>query len=305
VEIQSVISLELEMKNTLIGRSAAPALLILILLARVLTVPADAASSCFKVFDATLYSDKPDLAALGIQHLTLVEPMRWWKGAATTDDALREATKQNTVPLLQTQEPVVIDLELPLAGNSPAAQQNVARYLNTIDWMRAAGYNKPLSFYASLPLRDYWRALQGPGKAPYRAWQEENDKLAPIVAKVDALYPSLYTFYPKQDEWVTYAKANIAEARRIGRGRPVYPFLWPQYHDSAKALAHHEIEPDYWLRQLRTMRENADGLVIWGGYDFDNRKRAPWREDAAWWRATRQFLAETPNLCRAGANTTQ
>jgi hypothetical protein len=260
---------------------------------------AEAAGSCFHVYDATLFTNKPNLAAQGIQHITLVEPMRWWKGVPDNDDALRDATKTNTLPLLQSQEPVLIDLELPLAGNTPAIAQNQRRYVQVIDWMRAAGYNKPLSFYASLPLRDYWRALQGPGKAPYQAWQRENDALQPIVAKVDALYPSLYTFYQKPDDWVRYAQANIAEARRIGRGRPVYPFLWPQYHDSAGALAHHEIEADYWLRQLRAMRDNADGLVLWGGYDFEHKQRAQWNENAGWWQATRQFLSETHNICPA------
>ena len=256
---------------------------------------------CFKVFDATLYSGKPDLSALGIQHLTLIEPARWWAGLPDDEGALRDATKRQTVPLLDNPDPILIDLELPLTSTakSPNPDKNLARYVNFIDWMREAGYKKPLSYYGSLPVRDYWRAMQGPAKPAYRVWQEENDKLAPIVAKVEALYPSLYTFYPKQEGWVAYARANVAEARRIGGGRPVYPFLWPQYHDSAGAIAHHDLGADYWTVQLRTMKESADGFVIWGGWDFDKRARAPWDENAGWWQATKKFLAETPNICGA------
>jgi hypothetical protein len=277
------------------------ALLALTLMAVCTGETATAAAGCFQIFDATLYSGKPDLAALGIQHLTLVEPPRWWKGAAADDNSLKEATKAGTTPLLQNGDPVVIDLELPLTSNNPNSDSNIGKYVKTIDWMRDAGYTKPLSFYGSLPVRDYWRAVKGPGNPPYQQWQRDNDRLAPIVAKVDALYPSLYTFYPNQQAWVSYAVANIREAKRIGGGRPVYPFLWPQYHDSAGALAHHELPADYWLLQLRTMRDNANGVVIWGGRDFDKHAPMQWDDNAAWWQATRKFMAETRNLCRAGA----
>jgi hypothetical protein len=279
--------------------SAAP--LILVLIAVCASVSANAAA-CFRIFDATAYSGKPDLAALGIQHLTLVVPARWWKGAGADDNSLREATKAGTAPILKNSDPVVIDLELPLTSNNPASEGNIAKYVKTIDWMRDAGYSKPLSFYGSLPVRDYWSAVKG--GPPFQQWQRENDRLAPIVAKVEALYPSLYTFYPNQQGWVAYAAGNISEAKRIGRGRPVYPFLWPQYHDSAGALAHHEIPADYWLLQLRTMREHADGLVIWGGWDFDKKAPLQWDDNAPWWQATRKFMAETRNMCPPGAMNT-
>ena len=51
------------------------------ILATTSTLPAlCVAASCFKVMDATLYADKPDMPALGIQPIKLVEPPRWWHG---------------------------------------------------------------------------------------------------------------------------------------------------------------------------------------------------------------------------------
>jgi hypothetical protein len=122
----------------------------------------------------------------------------------------------------------------------------------------------------------------------FLAWQVDNDRLAQIVDHVDALYPSVYTFYPDRQAWVVYAKAQIAEARRLGKGKPVYAFLWPQYHEANAALAHRPVEPDYWDLQLTTMAHHADGVVIWGGWGENGPE--PWKEEAPWWQVTKRFM---------------
>ena len=63
------------------------------LLAVASMVPAiGVAASCFKVMDATLYVDKPDMRALGIQPVKLVEPPRWWRGVPEDGKSVKEAT---------------------------------------------------------------------------------------------------------------------------------------------------------------------------------------------------------------------
>ena len=260
-----------------------------------------AAPVCFRVMDATGYSGKPDLRPLKIQHVTLVEPVRWWTGVPESHEARRAATMGKMAPLASVREPIIVDLELTLTGATNVAR-NVPTYVGVLDWMRAGGLTGPLSFYSSVPVRDYWRAIQGPNSPPFRAWQLENDQLGSIVARVDALYPSLYTFYADQDGWVKYATANIAEAHRVGHGRPVYPFIWPQYHMSAHSLAYQNLSREYWLRELRTIRDKAEGVVIWGGWDFEHDRPLVWNDSEAWWIATKEFLAETPNVCEVIKN---
>jgi len=291
------------MNVEIIGRGRLARVVALGILALGSSVPAMCvAASCFKVMDATLYADKPDMRALGVQTIKLVEPPRWWHGVPNDNKSLKEATIRATTPLVRETAPVLIDLELPLSGNAPEIAMNRQRYTDLIDWMREGGFSSPISFYGSIPVRDYWRALKGPGSPDYKSWQAENDALRPIVSRVAALYPSLYTFYADPQAWVKFAQANIGEARRIGGGRPVYPFLWPQYHNSNKSLAYQYIDDSFWSLQLRTLYGSADGLVLWGGWDFTNNRHAPWDEDAAWWRATKQFLAKTRNLCPVSAN---
>jgi hypothetical protein len=288
------------MKLTIRQRNCKARCAVFGLLALAAALPALCLADCFKVMDATLYADKPDMAALGIQAVKLVEPPRWWHGAGSDRKSIKEATVRATTPLINETSPVLIDLELPLAGNAPEIEANRQRYLDLVGWMREGGFNAPIAFYGSVPVRDYWRALKGPGSPEYRAWQAENDALRPIAAQAAALYPSLYTFYPDPQAWVKYARANIAEAKRSAPGKPVYPFLWPQFHNSNKTMAYQYIDAGYWSLQLKTVHDQADGLVLWGGWDFANNRHAPWDENAAWWRATKQFIATTPNVCHAG-----
>jgi hypothetical protein len=153
------------------------------------------------------------------------------------------------------------------------------------------GFQGPIGYYGVPPIRDYWRALDPPNSQPYRAWQSANDQLQPLANAVDALFPSLYTFYDDQDGWTQYAIANLSEARRLARGKPVYAFIWPQFHNSNPVLGLKLIPGEFWALQLQTIAQHADGVVIWGGW------QVLWDENAEWWQATRQFLRTRPATC--------
>jgi hypothetical protein len=227
----------------------------------VAAVPAPA--PCFKLSEALVYSGTPDLSLYGMSHVTVVDPGHQEYGVLNTD----------------AKETVVMDWEL---AGKPLPE--------AFTWARQSGYKGPLSFYMMLPKRDYWRAVAGPNSAPYKQWQAENDALKPTVASVAAIYPSLYTFYTDQTAWVAYATANMAEGRRIAPAKKMYPFLWPSNHTTGV-----DLPADYWLKELRTVRDHADGAVIWGGWDVDHAR--PWDQNAAWWKATQEFIAET-NICK-------
>jgi hypothetical protein len=140
-----------------------------------------------------------------------------------------------------------------------------------------------LGLYGILPIRDYWRAIDPVKKL---LWQAENDKLESLVDFVDVLYPCCYTFYDDRAGWVKYATANIQEARRLSKGKPVIVFLWPQYHNSNATLIGQLIPSDYWRLQLETAKQYADGVVIWGGFQVQ------WDELAPWWIETKDFISK-------------
>ncbi|MBX3302530.1 MAG: hypothetical protein KF693_09975 [Nitrospira sp.] len=244
----------------------------------------------FIVFDATLYKDKPSFEGYPIRPIRVLYESRLFLNdrsptAVPPEHTVRSAAKE----LGEPSEPVVVDIERwPVKGEARAVQATIEKFVSVLSWVKSEAPNVSVGIYGTVPIRDYWRAVRGPASKDYQAWQRENDRLDGIAAHVDVLFPSIYTFYPDRKGWVTYAIAQITEARRKAGGKPVYAFLWPQYHESNRLIGLQPIEPDYWELQLNTVYQHADGVVIWGGWG--DKKPAPWDENAPWWRVTKRFM---------------
>ena len=166
--------------------------------------------------------------------------------------------------------------------------------------------NLLVGYYSVLPVRNYWDALKGPGSSEYQNWQSLNQRAMDLASHVDVLFPSLYTFYADYDyrdgsprlsergRWVQYAVANLSEARRFGK--PILPFIWPRYHPS-EPWAYQEIGDEFWRLQLETVKEHADGVVIWAGGDATGVRL--WQNDVSWWQETKSFISSVIDPSRA------
>jgi Hyaluronidase len=249
----------------------------------------------FVVFDATLYKDKPNLWTYNILPLSIVYEWRFWPDASSAQPLpAEEVVRKLAGEHRGVTQLLVIDIERwPLKGSAADVQSTVSRFSSVLSWVRNEIPGARIGLYGTVPLPDYFRAIRDPRSPEYRSWQRDNDRLEAIVSQVDALFPSIYTFYPDRQGWVTYANAQISEARRKANGKPVYAFLWPQYHESNLLLSHRPLDPDYWELQLKTVYDHADGVVIWGGWG--DKGPESWDEAAPWWQATKRFLAAIPS----------
>lgn len=253
----------------------------------------------FMVFDATLYADKPDLSAYGIQRMTINYTgemggqfgSNWWKQIERLPD---KETVQQLARLAQTKaKRVVLDIEhWPLDGDSTQVQKSLSKYMTVLQWFKEAAPGVAVGYYGTPPIRDYWKSLSSPTSKEGRAFAGDNDRLKPLAAAVDILLPSLYTFYTDRGGWVRYAYTQIAEARRYGNGKPVYVFLWPQYHDSNPALKGAFLPADFWRLELQMAKQYADGIIIWGGWGGTGPMK--WDNNAAWWKVTQEFMKKLP-----------
>lgn len=257
----------------------------LLLAVSALSPPCADAGASFPVFDALLYKNKPDLAQYGLSPLRMVYAQEIWAGAESRDNP-------NTAKIAEVAGKIVpgslvcVDIEhWSVTGRTSAVKESIAKYATVMSVMKWNSPTVKAGFYGVLPIRDYWRAIGSKGKKGFDEWRRQNLKIRQLADSVDVVFPSLYTLYADQSGWEEYAIRNLQEARKYGK--PVYAFLWPQYHDMNKQLKGQYIPVDFWRLQLETCRKYADGIVIWGGY------QQQWDENAPWWVETRKFMEGT------------
>jgi hypothetical protein len=231
----------------------------------------------------------------GVEPAYTFEPDRWWPRGDTDDDLPSPSAAQHWIRDISGKRgQLVLDVERwSLRGTDAAAREAMRRYITLVDWIRNAGYSGPIGYYGVIPIWDHERALQGETSPGRQAWRSENDRVQPLADRVDILFPSLYTQDGDMPVWERFATANLREARRLAHGRPVYAFLWPQYHGSNKILGLQYLPGTQWARELEVVSANADGAVIWGGVAASRQSGPPkWDDSAEWWQATSAFIAK-------------
>ncbi|MEW5745717.1 MAG: hypothetical protein AB1805_09825 [Nitrospirota bacterium] len=235
----------------------------------------------FPVFDATLYKEKPDLSLHGLIPLRIIYTGELWNKGENKDEPNREKIIE-IAKTLQPHSIVCIDIEhWPVVGNPDEVKKSIIKYKTVASLIKEINPTVKIGFYGVLPVRDYWRANGAKGKDKFEEWLLENKALQPIAEVIDVVFPSLYTFYSDKEGWEVYAIENLKEAKKYSK--PVYPFLWPMYHESNFLLKEQYISGDFWHLQLNISRDYADGVIIWGGWQEE------WNEHAAWWTETKKF----------------
>jgi hypothetical protein len=253
-------------------------------LAPVITDPtrASEANSKFLVFDGLLYSPSPDLSSLGMPKLLGAGSI--WRPHVSHDEVDPVGIADCVRFLRRYTKDYYFDLEEWTVSGAPQSviDANIRKLAQVADIARQTLPEMKFGFYDMAPRGCYWPVLLKKADE-LTQWHETNKRSAVIAAKVDYLFPALYTFYNDPAGWELAARAVLKEARQYGKH--VYPFLWPEFHDSNATLKGTKVPRDFWRRELEVCRECADGLVLWGGY------KQFWDEEAEWWLETKSFLA--------------
>ena len=224
----------------------------------------------FSLYDNMFYKGKPDTAGDGlIASNILYENQIWPKRQNMAVLPKREEFEALVRQAIVSPGPLVIEVEsFPLRGTPEAARHNMEILAKLADWAHEAAPGKVIGFYGTNTLSD---VLQ-----PNQALAKE------LASHVDAFFPSLYTFDDSRANWEKRAVAAQTEARGLDEKKPIYFYLWPQYHEgTARALRY--VPGDYWKFQLETARRYSNGVVLWGPSQY------AWNPRSGWWTATQEF----------------
>ena len=230
--------------------------------------------SRFEIFDNLHNPNKPDLTSAGLGGCNIVYAGHVWPGAEKSpaygtlpaEAAYKGAVRAQT----KVAGPVVLDFEkLALSGQPEVAQAHFELFMTLVRWTHEAVPGHPVGFY-------------GHGLFPEAPGKEYAAQAARLAASVDAFFPSMYTFDTNRDAWRKKAEGLVLAAHRIAPGKPVYFYVWPQFHGGTHAV----LSGDQWAFELDAARDvGANGVVLWSGT-----RTPPWDDAAPWWQATLAFL---------------
>ncbi|MBI4695913.1 MAG: hypothetical protein HY749_18045 [Gammaproteobacteria bacterium] len=253
-----------------------------------------AGSTTFEIYDGTSYRNKPNLVRYGIQPVYILTEGKFWD--KKTDQSLPDAkrVKKAAADAASKGLLTIIDIERWKMWAGVGVEENVPKYVGVLKKFKESAPNLRVGYYATAPQGSYGTAQVPSSNSGYRRWMQLNDSLRPIANLADAVFPSIYTYSTNREAWKRFALAQVNEARRYGK--PVYAFIWPQYVDNApdKSIALKWLPEDFWRFQLDTLSGVADGVVIWGGWDFKGWRAIEWDDSAPWWGATKDFIARIP-----------
>jgi hypothetical protein len=257
----------------------------------------------FGLYDSLLFIGKPDLSPYGFKRIRTVYQNELWPPKADytipNEAAVRSKARAVLAEGVTTAVPVILDMEqysvdvrLDISHINPdtsTVDANIRKLEQIISWFRDEAPTLKVGFYdVAAPVIPLPVTGQHPANDTEWAISEKaTSYLIPFVTHVDALYPSLYTNTTDRAKWVALTRRIVSGTKRIAAGKPVRPFIWPQYHDVMRGpLALTYIDYDYWMLQLTTIRDaGVSGIVFWGGY------QRQWDDTQGWWHATRDFIA--------------
>ncbi len=232
---------------------------------------AAAGERVFPVYDNMFFPGKPATAAAGLVASNIIYGGKIWPhhenyGVLPSREAYAAlVAEHSTEP-----GPIVIDIErLPLSGDRPTVVQRLHVLATLADWTHAAVPGRVVGYFGYNTLTDVV-----PENRPYAV---------ALARHVDAFFVPVYARDDDRAAWARRAKAEIAEARRYAKGKPVYFYLWPQYLDRTPKQFQWISGAD-WRFQLDFAYREADGIVLWGTRHYG------WDASSGWWDATLAFM---------------
>jgi hypothetical protein len=280
----------------------------------------------FKLFYSFNFANQPvELEKCGLTRMPLLTPGLFFKSSKVLDRVDRTYA-DTRLPLVKqvmaTGAPIgVINIEGPWTikrTDTPAmVQAKIDSHQDLIAYLKSRLGNKvKLGVYGEAPLKDFFSYqtdyfgspldpqyadfLKAPGLA-----KPVNAQIKRLAASTDALFPPYYVFWydnlgttPAQryqltmQSWTTMAQQSLKLA--LAWKKPVYPFIWMQYHNKINDLAFPNkfLTKGFFRYQLDTLKKlGSDGVVIWGSLGEHN-GREKFDRNADWWKEYLAFAKE-------------
>jgi hypothetical protein len=111
----------------------------------------------------------------------------------------------------------------------------------------------------------------------------ENERLIDLIDAVDIIIPEAYSFTDNKLKWFRYLRAAYDESQRWNK--PCLFFVCPRATYNNSDLNYSDFM--FVLDSVKSI--GADGVVLWGGWDYIGNTVLPWDNNAEWLKAAKDF----------------
>ena len=194
-----------------------------------------------------------------------------------------------------TKVPYILDIEAWKVRHDVddfTASKSIDKYILVIDTMKKARPDLKFGYFGLPPVKGPIIETQ-PSQKLLNEWHHALERSRRLVAHVDVLCPECYTYFNNREAWVRYVHLTLKEAKSYGK--PIYPFVWSEFMDSTP-LRGQFIPRDFWKLQLDLLNKQCDGIIVWGGPDFNTHQKREWDENAPWWIETKALIYKNKQL---------
>jgi Fibronectin type III domain len=255
-----------------------------------------------------LFSNNPDMTADGIPPLTLVGAINYVNDKPDLETARYDARQaagikmypltnrpfrdaRGLIQLVHSPQYLVIDQEAGLDLSTDRGRKDMLAAIAAIrdEWASYPDHpelkNLKIGIFGQVPA-GVPNLIQLDDPAALDKFAADTDAQNELSQALDFVCPALYLDTTDQNEFVGRMSLQIRYARRVHK--PVYPYIWPEFFEQVQSVPMHELIPkDQWQAILDEARNEADGVIIWGGvHRFD--------PNLPWAKITRNYLKLKP-----------
>lgn len=245
----------------------------------------------FKVFNQIRYNKTPTTLSsdFGLTPISVPAQFLMIEQTAPYNTLFLEVVKYAKEKV--NEEFVCLDIEMwPYAVADIANTQQ--KFLNVLDTTRKYNSYSKLGYYNVPNKPAYkWSSIQPVGSTNYLNWQSQNTSLSQLYKAVDFLAPSFYAYDNDTLSWRKFVDANLSEIKRLNKNnRPVYAYIWPQYHGNSDPWSLQWIDQVSWNFQLETLYKLVDGIIIWTSNKDPQGNTIYFDATMPWWITTQNFM---------------
>ena len=145
----------------------------------------------FRVFDGTLYQNKPSSGVGEMEHLKILYAGSIWGKNLLLNEVPSEARiEQFLAEKVDLSDLIVLDLEQwDVTGSDAEASLSISKLAETQRLFRKHAPDRLFGFYGLLPIRNYHCPQKPPYNTCHGTWRYQNDRLAAFAKSTDALFP--------------------------------------------------------------------------------------------------------------------